>query len=55
MICVASNNKESLDSVNHWKVEVEDIEPERPKVLILTKSDLLNEIKDKQQAAAKVE
>ena len=42
MICVACNNQESLESVNRWKIEIQDIEAMKPIMLVLTKSDLLD-------------
>ena len=40
MICVACNLPTSLESVARWKAEIQEIEPEKPITLILTKSDL---------------
>ena len=44
MICVAANSHESLESVARWKSEIQEIEQEKPVALILTKSDLADEI-----------
>lgn len=44
MICVAANSHESLESVARWKSEIQEIEQEKPVALILTKSDLAEEI-----------
>ena len=44
MICVACNNQESLDNVNRWKVEIQDIEATKPIMLVLTKSNLMEEL-----------
>ena len=41
MICVSVNSIVSLESVEKWKTEIQEIEPSKPIALILTKSDLL--------------
>ena len=46
MICVACNLPTSLESVARWKAEIQEIEPEKPITLILTKSDLAEFIDD---------
>ena len=46
MICVAANNQDSLESVARWKAEIQEIEPNKPIALILTKADLLDGIDD---------
>ena len=46
MICVACNLPASLESVAKWKAEIQEIEPEKPIALILTKSDLADVIDD---------
>ena len=43
MICVAVPNSDSLDNINKWKAEISRIEPDKPMILILTKSDMLSE------------
>ena len=40
MICVVCTEKENLQSVSKWKAEVQDVESEKPILLIATKSDL---------------
>ena len=44
MICVACNDHDSLESVQRWRVEIQNVAPEAPIMLILTKSDLLNAV-----------
>lgn len=46
MICVGCNQESSLESVARWKAEIQEIEPEKPIALILTKSDLAEFIDD---------
>lgn len=46
MICVAANNKESLESAIRWKYEIQEIEPSKPIALILTKADQLEIVDD---------
>ena len=41
MICVASNQPTSLESVSRWINEIQEVEPYVPIALILTKSDIL--------------
>ena len=41
MICVASNQPTSLESVSRWIAEIKEVEPFVPIALILTKSDIL--------------
>ena len=40
MICVACNNRDSFDNVGKWKSDIQTVEPNKPIILILTKSDL---------------
>ena len=40
MMCVVCTEKTTLDSVAKWKAEVQDVESEKPILLIATKSDL---------------
>ena len=59
MICVAANNKESLENVTTWMNEIKEIEPTKPIVIILTKSDLVDmldedEVVDDAQIKAKM-
>ena len=44
MICVACNNRDSLENVRKWKSEIETVEPKKPMILILTKSDLKDNV-----------
>ena len=46
MICVATNNRESLESVERWKDEIQEIEQSIPIALILTKADFLGMMDD---------
>ena len=46
MICVACNSRNSLDNVARWKAEIQEIEPSRPIAIILTKSDLEDQVED---------
>ena len=40
MICVVCTVKENLEGVGKWKAEVQEVEAEKPILLISTKSDL---------------
>ena len=40
MICVACNQKSSFDNVDKWRNEIQEVEPSKPVMLILTKSDM---------------
>ena len=40
MICVAKNDRRSLENVPKWKQEIQEIEPGKPIALVLTKDDL---------------
>lgn len=40
MLCVAVNNRVSLDNVQRWKTEIRQVCKETPIILIGTKSDL---------------
>ena len=40
MICVATNAKTSYENIAKWRAEIQDVEPTKPIILILTKSDL---------------
>ena len=42
MICVASNSQDSLENIPIWQNEIVEIEPEKPIILVLTKSDLID-------------
>lgn len=44
MICVACNNPESLENVQRWKAEIQEIEPNKPIAIILTKQDLMEQV-----------
>ena len=46
MICVACNIQESFDNIDKWKVEINEIESEKPILLIQTKSDLEELVED---------
>jgi len=46
MICVAADSHSSFESVERWKWEIQGIEPDKPIALILTRSDLIDEIDD---------
>ena len=40
-ICVAADNKVSMNSIKKWIIEIQSKEPEKPICLIQTKRDLL--------------
>ena len=40
MLCVAINNRDSLESVQRWRVEIRQVCKETPIMLVGTKSDL---------------
>ena len=42
MICVACNQKSSFDNIDKWRNEISEVEPEKPVMLILTKSDMID-------------
>ena len=42
MLCVAINNKDSLNNVAKWKTEIRQVCPDTPIILIGTKSDMMN-------------
>ena len=42
MLCVAINNRTSLENVKRWKTEIRQVCPDTPIILIGTKSDLRN-------------
>ena len=46
MICVACNAQSSFESVERWKAEIQEVEPEKPIALLLTKSDLADIVDD---------
>ena len=46
MICVAANSVDSLDNIHLWQSEIVEKEPEKPIMLILTKSDLVDYVDD---------
>ena len=41
MICVAANNRTSLESIDKWRNEIQQVERQKPIMLILTKKDLI--------------
>ena len=46
LILAASNDQESLESVAKWKAEIREIEAYAPILLVLSKSDLLEETEE---------
>ncbi len=42
MICVAANNRDSLAHIPQWQNEIAMTEPQKPVMLVLTKSDLVD-------------
>ena len=44
MICVACNDPTSYANIDRWRNEIEEVESQKPILLILTKSDLEEEI-----------
>ena len=40
MICAAANQRSSFDNIDRWRNEIKSVEPEKPIMLILTKSDM---------------
>ena len=44
MICVACNDPESFESVDKWRNEIHLIEQQKPILLVLTKSDLIESL-----------
>ena len=43
MICAAANRKDSFENIGKWRAEIIQACPQTPILLILTKSDLLEE------------
>ena len=43
MICAATNNRLSFEHIDRWRNEIETTEPHKPIMLVLTKSDLIEE------------
>ena len=46
MICVVCTEKINLEGVGKWKAEVQEVEAEKPILLISTKSDLVELAED---------
>ena len=46
MICVATNQRDSFENIDWWRNEIQTIEPKKPIMLVLTKSDLQDQIED---------
>ena len=46
MLCVAVNNRTSLDRITEWKAEIMAVEKQKPIYLILTKSDLTEQAEE---------
>ena len=44
MICVATDNWTSFNNIRKWKDEIQSVEPEVPIMIVLTKSDLKNDL-----------
>lgn len=44
MICVACNMMDSFENIGKWKAEIQEVEQQKPIMLILTKSDLKDEV-----------
>ena len=42
MLCVACNQKSAFDNIDKWRNEVYEVEPNKPIMLILTKSDMVD-------------
>ena len=42
MICVACNQPSSFENIDKWRNEISEVEPEKPVMLILTKSDMID-------------
>ena len=42
MVCVAANNRDSLAHIPDWQNEITMTEPQKPVMLVLTKSDLVD-------------
>ena len=46
MICVAVNSRSSYENIANWKLEISNNEPNKPIMVILTKSDLVDYVDD---------
>ena len=42
MICVAVNRQASFDNIEKWRKEIQAVETDKPIVLLLTKSDIVD-------------
>ena len=40
MICVSKDSRTSFDNIAKWKAEINEVETEKPIILVLTKNDL---------------
>ena len=54
MICAASNSRTSFENIDRWRAEIAEVKAYAPKVLILTKSDLLDEIDEDERVDFKM-
>ena len=46
MVCVAVNQPSSFANIDKWRNEIQEVEPTKPIMLILTKSDMADLIDD---------
>ena len=53
-ICTAANSLESLENVKKWMAEIQEMEPTKPICLLMTKSDLLEELAEDQVVTKKM-
>ena len=44
MICIAVDQKSSFDGIDKWRDEIKEVEPSKDIVLILTKSDMADDL-----------
>ena len=40
MLCVACDNRASFANVEKWKAQIQEVDPEKPIILIMTKGDV---------------
>ena len=46
MVCIATNNRTSLENLDRWRNEIQSVEQSKPILLVLTKSDLMDDAED---------
>ena len=47
MICVATNSTSSYDHIDSWRNKIQQVEQEKPIMIVLTKTDLSESVSEK--------